>query len=156
MNAFVSTLKPGQNGFRFCRRHFQMHFIYWKVAYVDSNFTKVWTWWLNWEYFSNVSGNIFVRLGDKRLPEPDDNPSNWRIYVTRLQCIICMASINMVIRRLPLFYHKASPEISLDFNLCITPRHAGHFNIGNPPKYMTNPNLTKPRSSMASITVVQS
>ena len=45
----INSSNPEQNGCRFGRRHFQMHFLEWKWYYSNSNFTEIYSEEHNWQ-----------------------------------------------------------------------------------------------------------
>ena len=65
----------------FRRRHFQIHFLEWKVWYFDSNFTEVCSKGSNWQEVSIGSGDGLALNRWQAITWSNADPVHWCIYV---------------------------------------------------------------------------
>ena len=79
-NAFKLRLR--QDASHFCRRHFQIHFLEWKLLYLDSNFTEVCSQGSIWQYASVGSDNGFAPIWRQAIIWTNDGQVYWRIYAS--------------------------------------------------------------------------
>ena len=72
------TLRPGQNGRRFWRRHsFSNTFCGWKCLYFNSTSTEIWSQWCIWQYVSICIDDGLVTNGQQVIIWANDDPVYW-------------------------------------------------------------------------------
>ena len=78
----TNTLRPRQDGHHDCRRHFQMHFLEWKLLYFKLNFTEVCSQGSNWQYASIGSDNGWVPIRWQAIICNNVGLVYWSIYTS--------------------------------------------------------------------------
>ena len=80
MGCVFKTLWPRQDGRRFCRRHFQLHFIQWKCLNFKWNFIEICSLGSSWQYGSMVSDNGLAPNRRQAIIWSNADPIHWHIY----------------------------------------------------------------------------
>ena len=77
----LNTLRLRQNGRHFCRRHFEFHFLEWKLFYFDLNFTEIYSQGSNWQYSSTGLGGDVTPSKWQAIIWTNDGLVCWHIYI---------------------------------------------------------------------------
>ena len=80
MGCVFKTLWPRQDGRRFCRRHFQLHFIQWKCLNFKWNFIEICSLGYRWQFCSIVSDNGLAPNRRQAIIWSNADPIHWHIY----------------------------------------------------------------------------
>ena len=79
---WVNTLRPRQNGRHFCRRHFHVHFLEWKLSNFKWNFIEICYLGSNWQLTIIDSGNGLSPNRWQAIFWTNDGIVYWCIYAS--------------------------------------------------------------------------